>query len=149
MNIYKENKTNVYLIITCLIMGIAINFAFGSYIDVLAKEKANKEEEESAKKVFNAHGTAIGMITKQGKVTNLYGRTIGSVDSKGVIYNVSNIMIGNVDSDGKVINQSGTVLGSVNKNGEIFNVSGIKVGIVKEIEDINLIGGAARLLFLK
>jgi hypothetical protein len=149
MSIYRDNKTKTRLIINCLIMFITICFGIGFYSDILAKEKESKEKVEPEKNVFNIHGRAIGVITKEGEVTNLYGRTIGSVDDKGKILNISDIVIGKVDSDGKVINQSGTVLGSVNKNGEIFNVSGRKVGQVKGIEHISLIGGAARLLFLK
>jgi hypothetical protein len=99
--------------------------------------------------IYNLYGRVMGSVDKEGNVTNAYGRTIGWVNSDGVIINVSKIFIGQVTADGHIQNQSGTVLGSVNSSGDILNVSARKVGEVKDIENIKLIGGAARLLFLK
>jgi hypothetical protein len=58
--------------------------------------------------------------------------------------------VGKVDSSGQVLNQSGTVLCTVKPDGTVHNVSGIFFGSVKETGDnMNLIGGAARLLLLR
>lgn len=99
--------------------------------------------------IYNLYNAILGSVDAEGNVTNRYGTHLGSVDSSGVIYNVSKIVIGHVTPEGNVLNQSGTMLGSVGSDGSIWNVSGRKVGEVRDVEDIFLIGGAARLLFLK
>ena len=116
-----------------------------------ASEQVNgtAQKEVLKVKIYNIHDTLLGYIDTEGNVTNRYGSPLGSVDSSGTIFNVSKIVIGQVTPEGNVSNQSGTILGSVSNDGSICNVSGRKVGEVRDVEDIILIGGAARLLFLK
>jgi hypothetical protein len=102
---------------------------------------------ESKNNVFTLYDQEIGRVSEDGVIYNAYGSVLGSVDKNGIIYNVSKIVIGKVEADGSVLNQSGTRLGSVNEQGEIFNVSDRKIGIVKDVSDINLIGGVARVIF--
>lgn len=116
---------------------------------LFAQDGGNAQKEEPKENVFNLYDQVVGSVDTKGNVTNKFGRIIGSVNKDGSILNVSGIDIGKVSPEGEVINQSGTVLGSVSDDGSVYNVSGRKVGQVKEIEDINLIGGASRLLFLK
>jgi len=100
--------------------------------------------------IFTAHEQPIGVVDPQGNIYALHGNVIGKVTEDGLIYNVSNVLVGKVDSNGQVLNQSGTVLCQVKPDGKVFNVSGILLGSVKETGDnINLIGGAARLLLLR
>jgi hypothetical protein len=112
-------------------------------------EDRGEGKELKPNNVYNIHGSEMGRVDEEGGIFNRYGRPLGSVDSDGKILNVSSLEIGKVKPDGSVVNQSGTRLGSVNKKGEIFNVSNRKVGEVKDISDIKLAGGAARLIFLK
>ena len=115
----------------------------------LAQSNKPQQQEEYTGNVFNLYGRALGSVDTEGNITNLYGRLIGSVDSEGAIFNISKIAIGEVKPDGTIVNQAGTMLGCVNSDGSVYNVSGRKVGEVKIEGDIFLIGGAARLLFLK
>jgi len=112
-------------------------------------EKNGKDAGEVKNNVFNLYDSELGRVDEKGTVYNKYGSILGSVDMDGIIYNVSNLEIGNIEPDGSILNQSGTMLGSVNEKGEVFNRSGMKVGVVKDISDIKLAGGAARLIFLK
>lgn len=114
-----------------------------------AARQKGTEPEEIKNNIFNLYDREMGRVNKKGAVFNISQRKLGSVDKDGVIYNVSDLEIGKVEPDGSVLNQSGTKLGSVNKKGDVFNVSERKVGSVKGIEDIKLIGGAARLIFFK
>ncbi len=107
------------------------------------------QKDEIKGNIYNRYNTILGSVDIEGNVTNRYGRPLGSVDDKGVIFNVSKIVIGQVTPEGNVLNQSRTILGSVSGDGAIYNVSGRKVGEARGVEDIILIGGAARLLFLK
>jgi len=106
-------------------------------------------KDEKKNNVYNLYDMALGKVTEDGIIFNKFGRSIGSVDEKGIIYNISNITIGKVENDGTVLNQSGTMMGSVNEKGEIFSVSDRKMGSVKDVENIKLVGGAARLLLFK
>ena len=110
-------------------------------------QKGN-DKGELKNNVFTLYDQEIGRVSEDGVIYNAYGSVLGSVDKNGIIYNVSKIVIGKVEADGSVLNQAGTKLFSVNEKGEIFNVSDRKIGIVKGVSDINLIGGAARVIFL-
>jgi uncharacterized membrane protein YeiB len=113
------------------------------------KDSKVAQKGEVKANIYNLYNAILGSVDTEGNVTNRYGSPLGSVDSSGIIYNVSKIVIGQVTPEGNVLNQSGTVLGSVGSDGAIYNVSGRKVGEARDVEDIILIGGAARLLFLK
>jgi hypothetical protein len=151
----KPNKGKGLTLSALPFLIMAILFFFTLFIvpdlTILAFAQENKavQPAEPEGNILNLYGRVLGSVNIEGNVSNRYGRNIGSVDSNGVILNVSKIVIGQVTPDGKVLNQAGTVMGSVNSDGAIYNVSGRKVGEVKDLEDINLIGGAARLLFLK
>jgi len=121
----------------------------GSKGEASAQMSGTAQKEVLKVEIYNIHDRLLGYIDTEGNVTNRYGSPLGSVDGSGVIFNVSKIVIGHVTPEGNVLNQSGTILGSVSSDGSICNVSGIKVGEVRDAEDIILIGGAARLLFLK
>ena len=153
MTIPNKGKGLTLSILSLMVMAILFFFTPSIVPDltglVLAQENKAVQPAESEGNIFNLHGRVLGSVNTEGNVTNRFGRHIGSVDSNGVILNVSKIVIGQVTPEGKVLNQSGTVMGSVSSDGTIYNVSGRKVGEVKDLEDINLIGGAARLLFLK
>ncbi len=124
-------------------------------IMVLCIAPLSKADEEDIDKtgiqnnIFNIHGSEMGRVSETGEIYSKYGRQVGSVDKNGTIFNVSDLEIGKVMPGGNVVNQSGTRLGSVNKKGEIFNVSNRKIGEVRDISDLFLAGGAARLIFLK
>ena len=115
--------------------------------DAFAQRGRSAKKEAPECNVLNIYGKAIGSVNEEGTVTNLYGRSVGRINGKGYIFNVSKIVIGSVDDDGKVKNQAGTLLFSVDTEGNIYNVSGRKVGEVRDVKDLKLIGGAARLLF--
>jgi hypothetical protein len=147
------NKKHLKLRTLIILMTIGLLFSMTFLIADLKGEEATRDSGATQKEkpqlnIFNLYNRALGSVDIEGNVTNQYGRFIGSVDSSGVILNVSKIVIGQVTPEGNVLNQSGTILGSVSKDGAICNVSGRKVGEVRDVEDINLIGGAARLLFL-
>ena len=112
-------------------------------------EKTGTDSDKIKNNVFNLYDRELGSVDEEGVIFNINGRTLGSVDQDGIIYNVSDLEIGKVEPDGSILNQSGTRLGSVNEDGDIFNISNRKLGSVKNIKDIKLIGGAARLIFLK
>lgn len=114
-----------------------------------SKDSGTAQKGEIKGNIYNLYNAILGSVDTEGNVTNRYGSPLGSVDSSGTIFNVSKIVIGQVTPEGNVLNQSGTILGSVSSDGSICNVSGRKVGEVRDVEDIILIGGAARLLFLK
>jgi len=120
-----------------------------SKVEASEQDNGTAQKEVLRVKIYNIHDILLGYIDTEGNVTNRYGSPLGSVDSSGVILNVSKIVIGQVTPEGNVLNQSGTILGSVSSDGSICNVSGRKVGEVRDMGDIILIGGAARLLFLK
>ena len=136
-----------------LLMGavliVTLLLTVGLPVGLFAQDGNDTQKEEPRDNIINIHGSVVGSVDTKGNVTNKFGSVIGSVDGDGSIFNVSGIDIGKVTPDGKVMNQSGTVLGSVRNDGSVYNVSGRKVGQVKELEDIKIIGGAARLLFLK
>lgn len=112
-----------------------------------AAEKKAIDEGEKKNNVFNLYDSERGRISEEGIIYSQHGNVLGSVDKEGIIYNISKIKIGKVEPDGSVLNQANTKLGTVNENGEIYNVSSRKIGQVKDIKDIKLIGGAARLIF--
>jgi hypothetical protein len=116
---------------------------------VFAEVDSSKTKDEDKNNVYNLYDADLGKIEDDGTIYNKYGTLLGSVDDKGIIHNSHNVMIGEVKDDGTVVNQSGTKIGLVNMKGEVFNVSDRKVGSVKGVDDIKLIGGAARLLILK
>ena len=149
-----NDKRNLYVwVLICLVMGIFLFFSFSPTADLngnaFAKGRESSQKEKPEWNVFNIYGRAIGSVDAKGNVTNRYGRPVGSADSSGTIFNVSKNAIGKVEPDGKILNKPGTFLGSVDANGYVYNVSGRKVGVVKASGNINLIGGAARLLILK
>ncbi len=109
--------------------------------------QVGNDKSELKNNVFNLYDHAMGRIGEDGIIYNAYGSVLGSVSKDGTIYNVSKIVIGKVEADGNVLNQSGTRLGSVDEKGEIFNVSNRKIGVVKDVSNINLIGGVARVIF--
>jgi hypothetical protein len=129
----------------CIVM-ILLSLLFCPSSIIFSAEKG-ADKEEMKNNVFNIYDTERGRVSKDGAVYNLHGRMLGSVDGEGIIYNISKIKIGRVEADGSILNQSDTKLGTVNEKGEIFNVSQRKIGQVKDINDIKLIGGAARLIF--
>ena len=112
-------------------------------------EQKVEEPCEVENNIFNLYDREMGRVDEEGTVCNVHGSVLGSVDENGIIYNVSDMEIGKVEAGGSVLNQSGTRLGSVNEKGDILNVSDRKVGSVKDISNIKLTGGAARLIFLK
>ncbi|MFC1868773.1 5-fold beta-flower protein [Thermodesulfobacteriota bacterium] len=148
----NKKSTNIWPLIS-LRTGFFLFFAFSLMVCLIgyAFAQGGKAAKKAAPEgnVSNLYGKAIGSVDAEGVVTNLYGRPVGSVDSNGNIFNVSKIAIGRVGADGKVSNQTGTVLFSVDIDGNIHNVSGRKVGEVKDVKDIKLIGGVARLLFIR
>jgi len=149
-----NDKRNLYVrVLICLVTGVFLFFSFSLTANLnrnaFAEETGSSQKEKPELNVFNIYGRAIGSIDAKGNVTNRYGRHVGSVDSSGTIFNVSKNAIGKVKPDGKILNRPGTFLGTVDTNGYAYNVSGRKVGVVKASGDINLIGGAARLLILK
>ena len=97
----------------------------------------------------NLNGREIGSVDSQGRVYNRYEEFIGSVDGGGKVYNISMIHIGGVDPRGEVRNQIGTLLGYADEQGNVYNRFRKKVGSIEGIGGLNLIGGAARLLFFK
>ena len=133
----------VFLVLMCSFLLLCC------FKSLYSAEKKGKDTDEIKNNIYNLYDREMGMIDEKGIIYNSYGNKLGSVDENGVIYNISDLEIGRVEPDGSVLNQSETRLGSVNGKGEIFNVSDKKVGIVKDISDIKLIGGAARLIFLK
>jgi hypothetical protein len=146
--IYLKLRYVIFLTITTLLFFTPFLFADLNG-KVFARDSGTAQKEEPKGNIYNLYNRALGSVDTEGNVTNRYGRFIGSVDSSGVIFNVSKIVIGQVTAEGNVLNQSGTILGSVSTDGAISNVSGRKVGEVRDVEDIILIGGAARLIFLK
>lgn len=150
---YKNRKYIKFQMVKSLVTMILILFM--PFLITDSKGEASEQVSGTAQeeilrfKIYNIHDTLLGHIDTDGNVTNRYGSPLGSVDSSGVIFNVSKIVIGQVTPEGNVLNQSGTILGSVGSDGSICNVSGRKVGEVREMEDMILIGGAARLLLLK
>lgn len=145
MDIYQKKRS--FLKNSIWIVSLLIIFLCGSLIAAASDKKEVKDEEKN--NIYNIHDRDMGKVTEDRIIYNRFGRPIGSVDEDGIIYNVSRIVVGKVEENGNVKNQSGTKMGSVNDDGEIFNVSKRKLGIVKNISDIKLIGGAARLIFLK
>jgi hypothetical protein len=140
------------MVISLVTMTLVLFMAFlitGPKGEASAQVSGTAQKEVLKHEIYNIHDRLLGYIDTEGNVTNRYGRPLGSVDGNGVIFNVSKIVIGQVTPEGNVFNQSGTTLGSVSGDGSVFNVSGRKVGEVRDLEDIILIGGAARLLFLK
>ena len=131
------------------ILFLTLFLALGRPGSLFAQDAIDTGGEESGGNVINLYDAVVGSVDAQGNVTNKFGKVIGSVNSDGSILNVSGIDIGKVTAEGEVLNQAGTVLGSVDKEGSVYNVSGRRIGQVKEVEEINLMGGAARLLFLK
>jgi hypothetical protein len=119
------------------------------YVPALYSEEEKIKDDETKNNIFNLYDSELGRVSKEGIIYNQHGRKLGSVDDEGNIYNISKINIGKVDKDGTVFNQSDTKLGSVNENGEIFNRGASRVGQVKDLKDIKLIGGAARLIFFR
>ncbi len=117
-----------------------------SFLHAAEKRTTDKGEKNN---IFNLYDAERGRVSEEGTVYSQHGNLLGYVDKEGIIYNISKIKIGKVELDGSVLNQSDTKLGSVNEDGEIFNVSSRKIGQVKDIKDIKLIGGAARLVFFK
>lgn len=132
------------LIFLILVSSLCLLCCFKS---LYSAEKEGNSTGEIKNNVFNRYEKEIGRVDEKGAIYSKYGRALGSVDENGIIYNVSDIEIGRVQSDGNIFNQSETRLGRVNEKGEIFNVSDIKIGFVKDLSDIKLIGGAARLIF--
>jgi hypothetical protein len=135
--------------VTHTILALAV---FGFFITGLfagnGVQAQSVQTDEPSKNVLNLYGKPIGAVDENGVVYNLYGRTVGTVDEQGTVYNVSKINIGHVDADGKVYNQSGTHVFSVDEEGNVYNISGTKIGsVVGTGANLNLIGGAARLLF--
>lgn len=142
----KNSKSRYKLIFLIIISSLLFLCCFKP---LYSAEQTGKDAEEIKNNVYNLYDREIGRVDKEGTVFSLYGRKIGSVDEKGIIRNISDMEIGKVESDGTVLNQSGTKLGSVNDKGEVFNISDRKVGSVKDISDIKLIGGAARLIIFR
>ena len=153
MEKYNNNKRSGLRASASLLIGpvffLMLFLTLGLPGFLLAQDSGNNQKEEPKENVINLYDQVIGSVDTKGNVTNKFGRAIGSVNKDGSIFNVSGIDIGKVTPEGEVINQAGTVLGSIGNDGSIYNVSGRKVGQVKELEDFYLIGGAARLLFLK
>lgn len=107
--------------------------------------------EDSIGRILNNYDAVLGFVKDNGQITNRFGAPLGSVGDDGTIYNVNKIAIGKVNpSTMEVVNQSGTVLGSITPEGDVFNINGDKLGaVLNNSGDIILIGGAARLFFLK
>lgn len=142
-----NNPVNPYKsIFLIIIMSVMALYSFST---AYSSEPEGKNSGEIKNNVYNLYNREMGRIDEFGNVYNAYGRKLGSVDPEGKIHNVSDLVIGEVKPGGSVLNQSGTVLGSVNDQGDIFNVSGRKLGSVKDVSNIQFIGGAARLIFLK
>ena len=118
---------------------------------VFAQSEKGEGIDDSIGRVLNNSGAVLGLVKDNGQITNRFGAPLGSVDDDGTIYNVSKIVIGKVNpSTRKVFNQSGTVLGSVTPEGDVFNNNGNKLGAVLiNYENTIMVGGAARLFFLK
>jgi hypothetical protein len=133
----------IYIVIIFFIL------QFCSISALYSTEQKATDEGEKKNNIFNAYDYELGRVDKEGIIYNQNGSILGSVDGEGIIYNVSKIRIGKVEPDGSILNQVDTKLGSVNDKGEIFNISQVKRGYVKDIKDIKLIGGAARLILLK
>ncbi len=116
---------------------------------VSAKGKSNLKNGVERGFALNLNGREIGSVDSQGRVYNRYEEFIGSVDSDGKVYNISLTQIGGVGSRGEVMNQIGTLLGYADEQGNVYNRLRKKVGSIRGIGGLNLIGGAARLLFFK
>jgi hypothetical protein len=149
-----NNRNNMRLQVVTFLVTITLVLFMPFFITDLKSAESSKDSGAAQKgetkgNIYNLYNAILGSVDIEGNVTNRYGRPLGSVDSSGVIFNVSKIVIGHVTPEGNVFNQSGTMLGSVGSDGSICNVSGRKVGEVRDVEDIFLIGGAARLFFLK
>ncbi|MBN1903929.1 MAG: hypothetical protein JW927_02420 [Deltaproteobacteria bacterium] len=127
-----------------IIIFFILQFCFTPLIYSAEKKIDDKEAKNN---IFSIYDIELGRISEEGTVYSQHGNVLGSVDKEGIIYNISKIKIGKVEQDGSVLNQANTKLGTVNENGEIYNVSSRKIGQVKDIKDIKLIGGAARLVF--
>jgi hypothetical protein len=134
---------SIYMVIIFFII------QFCSVPALYSAEKKATDEGEKINNVFNAYDHELGKVDKEGIIYNKRGSVLGSVDEEGKIYNISKIRIGKVEPDGSILNQVDTKLGSVNEKGEVFNINATKRGYVKDIKDIKLIGGAARLIILK
>jgi hypothetical protein len=148
----NRKHIKLQMFISLVIMTLVLFMPFlitGLKGEASAQMSGTAQKGEIKGNIYNLYNAILGSVDAEGNVTNRYGTPLGSVDGSGVIFNVSKIVIGHVTSEGNVLNQSGTILGSVSSDGSICNVSGRKVGDVRDVEDIFLIGGAARLLFLK
>jgi hypothetical protein len=153
MEKYINDKRSGLRVSESLLIGtvlfLLLLLGVGRPVGLFAQDGGDVQQEEPKENVFNLYDQVVGAVDTKGNITNKFGRSIGSVNRDGSIFNISGIDIGKVTPEGEVLNQAGTVLGSVSEDGSVYNVSGRKVGQVKEVEEINLMGGAARLLFLK
>ena len=146
----KDTRKVKALLRLSLIPGLLLMFMLPMTCPSPREVFAKGENKEDGGNVLNRNGRAVGAVEPDGRVTNRYGKTIGSVDGSGKVFNVREKEVGNISSSGEVFNQTGTLLGRVDAEGNIYRRSGNKVGSVVDIGgNINLIGGAARLLLLK
>lgn len=152
MNIFKKGRQGKSGSSVCLgTVGIFLLIFFAVLPAGMAAAEGDVAEKEDVSRgtIVNRYGTVMGSVDARGNIVNISGALLGTVDSEGNIFNVSKINIGKVTADGRIVNQSETFMGSVNNMGEIFNVSGRKLGEVKYENNLNRIGGAARLVILK
>jgi hypothetical protein len=142
------NQKKIIFIKLCtgiLFFAITAMFSLSVSADTAGEKETNKDKNN----VYNLYDAELGKVMDDGSIYNKYGTSLGYVDEKGIIQNAHKVVIGKVEDEGTVRNQAGTKLGTVNIKGEIFSVSDRKMGSVKGVDDIKLIGGAARLLLFK
>ena len=151
MKASRMRSSKRVLTLASLVVGVFSIFLMTQSVDLPGNTWAQSAKQGKPQpNVFTAHEQPMGAVDQEGNIYALHGNLIGKVTGEGLIYNVSNTLIGKVESSGQVLNQSGTVLCTVKPDGTVSNVSGILLGSVKGTGDnINLVGGAARLLLLR